>query len=80
MSLELELMIKMSNKKERNNQKEISAKCFLGTTEKCGPFKKIGDHKLYTTKDLIFSTKDHLVMMAQESQRKSELRKDVVFN
>ena len=68
----------MSNKKERNNQKEI--KCFLGTTEKCGPFKKIGDHKLYITKDLIFYTKDHLVMMAQKSQRKSELRKDVVFN
>ena len=39
----------MSNKKEGNNQKKISTKCFLGTTEKCGPFKKIGDHKLYTT-------------------------------
>ena len=33
----LELVIKMSN------QKEISAKCFLGATEKCRAFKKIGD-------------------------------------
>ena len=44
--------------KERNNQKEISTKCFLGTTEKCG------DHELYTTEDLILATKDHLVTMA----------------
>ena len=42
--LPLELVIKLSNKKERNNQKEISAKHYLGTTEKCGPFKKTGDH------------------------------------
>ena len=42
-------MIKISNK-ERNNQKELSTKCFLGITEKWGPFKKIGDHKLYTAK------------------------------
>ena len=56
----LELVIKMTNK-ERNYQKEISTKCYLGTTEKCGPFKKIGDHKLCTTKDLIFATKNHLV-------------------
>ena len=42
--LSLELVIKLSNKKERNNQKEISAKCYLGTTEKRGPFKKTGDH------------------------------------
>ena len=54
-------MIQVSNKNERNNQKEISTKCYLGTTEKCGPFKKIGDHKLYTTKDLILATKDYLV-------------------
>ena len=33
--------------------------------------KKIGDHKLYTTKDLILATRDHLVTMVQESQRKS---------
>ena len=51
----------MSNKKERNNRKEISAKCFLGTKEKCGPFIKICDHKLYTIKDLILVTKGHLV-------------------
>ena len=43
----------MSNKKERKNQKEISTKCFLGTTEKCGPFEKICYHKPYTTKYLI---------------------------
>ena len=51
----------MSDKKERKSQKEWSTTCFLGTTEKCGPFKKIGDHKLYTTKDLILVTKGHLV-------------------
>ena len=54
-------MIEMSNKKERKNHKEISTKCFLGTTEKCGPFRKIGDHKLYTTKDPILATKGRLV-------------------
>ena len=32
----------MSNK-ERNNQKEISTKYYLDTTEKCGSFKKTGD-------------------------------------
>ena len=59
--LSLELVIKIRNKKNRNNQKEISTKCYLGTTEKCGHFKTIGDHKLYATKDLILATKDHLV-------------------
>ena len=48
-------MIKVSN-----NQKEISTKSFLGTTEKCGPSKKNGD-QLYTTNDLNLVTKDHLV-------------------
>ena len=38
--LSLEFVIKMSNKKARNDQKEKSTKWFLGTTEKCGPFKK----------------------------------------
>ena len=38
--LSLEFVIKMSNKKARNDQKEKSTKCFLDTTEKCGPFKK----------------------------------------
>ena len=56
MSLESDLVIKLSNKKERNNQKEISTKCFLGASEKCNPFKKIGGHKLYTTKDLFLAT------------------------
>ena len=64
--MSLELVIKLSNKK-----KKVSAKCFYGTTEKCGPFKKISDHKLYTTKDLILATKDHLATTSQESQRKS---------
>ena len=62
----------MSNKKERSNKKEISIKCFLGTTEKHGPFEKIGDQ--------VLATKDHLETMAQEWQRKSSLRIDVVFN
>ena len=56
-------MIKMSNKKERSNKKEISTKCFLGTTKEHGPFEKIGDQ--------VLATKDHLETMAQESQRKS---------
>ena len=52
-------MIKKSNKKKTNNQKEVSTKYFFGTTEKCNLFKKIGDHKLYTTKDQTAATKDH---------------------
>ena len=51
----------MSNEKEINNQKEVNTKCYLGTTKKCGPFNKIGNHKLYITKDLILATKNHLV-------------------
>ena len=66
--MSLELVIKVSNKKERNDQKEISTKCFLGTTEKCVSFKKIGDHKLYTIKDLILATKDHLVTGVTEKE------------
>ena len=54
--MSLELVIKIRNKKNRNNQKEISTKCYLDTTEKCGHFKTIG-----TTKDLILATKDRLV-------------------
>ena len=38
--LSLQLVIKVSNKKERKNQKQVSTKCFLGATEKYGPFKK----------------------------------------
>ena len=60
-TLSLELVIKMGNKKERNNQTETSTKCFLGTTERCGPFKKSGDNTLYTIKDLILVTKGYLV-------------------
>ena len=54
--MSLELVIKMSNEKERNNKKEVNTKCYLVTTKKCGPFNKIGDHKLYITKDLILTT------------------------
>ena len=39
-------MIKI-HKKEKNDQKEMSTKCVLGTTKKCGPFIKIDYHKLY---------------------------------
>ena len=71
-TLSLVLVI-MSNNKETNNQKEVSTKCLFGITEKFDPFKKIGDYKLYTTKDLILATKGHLVdiciamKMAQKS-------------
>ena len=48
------------NSKEIKNQKQINTKCFLVTTGKCGPFETIGDHKFFTTEDLILVTKAHL--------------------
>ena len=56
----------MSNKKARNDQKEKSTNGFLVQQKNVVLSKKIGDHKLYTIKDLILATKDHLVTMAQE--------------